>query len=113
MESDLIKRSELRETLEMRNMTELYPEWRTLSLGMKEKILRLAGAFRKAIDSAPAVDAVPAVHERWIDKCRGKVCVCSRCDQEFDHTYDAIKDEWLFCPKCGARMDAEEKPDAD
>lgn len=113
MESDLIKRSELRETLEMRKMTELYPEWRTLSLGMKEKILRLAGAFRKAIDSAPAIDAVPMAHEHWIDVCRGKVCICSRCGQEFDHTYDAIKDEWLFCPKCGAKMDAEEGLDAD
>lgn len=113
MEGDLISRSELRKGLEMRYMTELYPEWRTLSLGMKEKIGRLAEAFRKAIDSAPAVDAVPAAHEHWIDVCRGKVCICSRCDQGFDHTFDAIKDEWLFCPKCGARMDAEEKPDAD
>ena len=59
--SDLISRSALRETLEMRNMTELYPEWRTLSLGMKEKIRRLAEAYRRAIDSAPAVDAVPVV----------------------------------------------------
>lgn len=108
MESDLISRSELRRTLEMRQMIELYPEWRTMSLGMREKIGRLAEAFRKAIDSAPVIDAVPVVHERWIDKCRGKVCVCSRCDKEFDHTFDAIKDEWLFCPNCCARMDAED-----
>ena len=61
MESDLIKRSELREILEMRNMIELYPEWRTLSLGMKEKIRRLAEAYRRALDDTPTVDAVPVV----------------------------------------------------
>lgn len=61
MKGDLISRSALRKTLEMRNMTVLYPEWRTLSLGMREKILRLAGAFRNAIDTAPVVDAVPVV----------------------------------------------------
>ena len=112
MESDLIKRSELRETLEMRNMTELYPEWRTLSLGMKEKIRRLAEAYRRAIDSAPAVDAVPVVHARWIysgdmDSDGNSQGYCSRCGAGDKHRAD-LKNLVPYCLKCGARMDAEE-----
>ena len=84
----------------------------TFTKSQKNAIRAISDLFLAVVKDIPAVDAVSAVHERWIDRCRGKVCVCSRCDQEFDHTYDAIKDEWLFCPKCGARMDAEEGLDA-
>ena len=99
MENDLISRSELRKGLEMRYMTELYPEWRTLSLGVKEKIGRLAEAFRKAIDSAPTSDAVPVVR-------------CNRCkyyEQEtgFCQYFGGGNHYDGFCNN-GARMDAED-----
>lgn len=51
------------------------------------------------LNEIPAIDAVPLVHEHWIDACRGKVCICGRCGKEFDHTCNAIKDEWLFLPQ--------------
>lgn len=63
------------------------------------------------IKELPALDVAPVVHEQWIEACCGKVCICSRCGQEFDYTCNEIKDEWLFCHKCGAKMDAEEDPD--
>ena len=112
MESDLISRSALRRSLEMRNMIELYPEWRTLSLGMKEKIGRLAGTFRKAIDSAPAINAGPVV------RCRDCKYRCTyRCpmyhtetclddlDGFDDYNVDRTDNDG-FC-HLGARMDGE------
>ena len=65
----------------------------------------------RRLRSIPAIDVAPVVHEQWIEACCGKVCICSRCGKEFDYTCNEIKDEWLFCPKCGAKMDAEEDPD--
>ena len=102
--NDLISKSTLLKTLEMRNMTELYPEWRTLSLGMREKILRLAGTFRRAIDSAPVVDAVPVVHARWIHDINN-LYGCSECMARETMSHKKLK---KFCPNCGARMDGEE-----
>lgn len=114
MESDLIKRSELRETLEMRNMTELYPEWRTISLGMKEKILRLAGAFRKAIDSAPAIDAVPVVRCKSCMKRSTFECPMYSEIDGSDYGLGIIINDRTnddgYC-HCGARMDAKEDTD--
>ena len=40
---------------------------------------------------------------RWIEICNGKVCVCSECDEKYDHTYDWCC-EWNYCPNCGAKM---------
>ena len=39
----------------------------------------------------------------WIDKCGNKVCACSNCGTEYDHTYEWIE-RWNFCPNCGAKM---------
>lgn len=112
MESDAISRSRVLEALEAekaRLMEQKDAGWPFTT----DVLVRAVDTVHEFIKGLPALDVAPVVHEQWIDACRGKVCICSRCGQEFDHTYDAIKDEWLFCPKCGAKMDAEEKPDAD
>lgn len=69
--------------------------------------------FRKDLDDAPTVDAVPVVHGRWINKTENRkmdeLCIyttervdCSVCDHIFWHT-SALT--YSFCPHCGAKMD--------
>lgn len=50
--------------------------------------------LRDIIDRAPAVDAEPVHHGRWIDDN------CSECGQYVYHG-----DARNYCPNCGARMD--------
>lgn len=80
---------------------------------------------KRHIDAAPAVDAVPVVHARWLyDSCSGKY-FCSACNenalsvitQEQVEDYDweenlvsrlesVTKEFWTdYCPNCGAVMD--------
>lgn len=61
-----------------------------------------------AVGAVPAVDAEPVKHGSWDDLCRGKVRVCSCCKHHFDNTCNDIDGEWIFCPTCGAKMDADE-----
>lgn len=58
------------------------------------------------IDNAPAVDAVPVAHGRWIGKPIAGYCtvVCSACRSAFIDN----SGRWKFCPDCGARMDGKE-----
>lgn len=65
------------------------------------------GAIARArleIDNAPAVDAVPVVHGRWVMKETmikspfAKNAFCSECLEETGQAYN-------FCPSCGAKMD--------
>ena len=76
------------------------------------------GGARRIIEDAPAVDAVPVVHGRWIettipanttghggvgqDKKKGWLCSSCRC------AFDANL-LWCdnYCPNCGADMDGE------
>lgn len=67
----------------------------------------------KLISSAPTIDAAPVVHGRW-ERCfedwrhQLEGDKCSACG--FEH-YGMAIDHYLYCPNCGARMDAkEEKP---
>ena len=50
------------------------------------------------IDIAPAADVAPVVHARWMN--HGALYKCSNCGN-----LDSYGDT-LYCPKCGARMDA-------
>jgi hypothetical protein len=65
------------------------------------------------LNETPTVDAVPVVHGRWIPTYHtyynraGEYQIadewhCSNCG-----IYS--KDEWNYCPNCGARMDLEEE----
>ena len=58
---------------------------------------------RRIVVDAPAVDAVPVVHGRWLNNgIHGSVlCRCSECH------YDAAAYGFRYCPMCGAKMDGE------
>jgi len=62
------------------------------------------------IDVAPAVDAEPVRHGRWIQDDIG--WVCSWCGTEFTNELEYIEKQYIVmpnsCPHCGARMDEEE-----
>lgn len=85
---------------------------------------------KRLVTSAPALDAAPVVHAKWIeDGYRGIPCVCSHCSEEAHYTstfreqfdydweenlvpcgYEEIR-EYIrsnCCPNCGARMDGDE-----
>ena len=77
--------------------------------------------LRNLIKDAPAVDAVPVVHGRWV-KVSGYVTPggdpawkCSECGKGV-HVYgiehgtygaDIADGQWISCPNCGAKMDRE------
>jgi hypothetical protein len=53
------------------------------------------------IEAAPAVDAVPVVHGRWIpfkSEAAGNIQYCSACGI-------GNPNKTNYCPKCGAKMD--------
>lgn len=61
------------------------------------------GGARKIMEEAPAVDAMPVVHGRWIFVAwhKGlKVMECSICRKR---AYGAT----AYCPTCAAKMDLE------
>ena len=62
--------------------------------------------LRGLIRDAPAVDAVPVVHGRWIyhDDDIMPWVSCSECDICTDSTKKTP-----YCPFCGARMDGERR----
>ena len=97
MESDLISRSELKKVL--KRWAEIYRDDITVNAFVGLGVA--AGELRKA----PAIDAVPVVHARWIDLRESHKDIpkieCSNCKTVI------IGLESNFCPKCGARMDSE------
>ena len=89
--SDLISRSALLEKTYM--LYESTPEW-----PIEHHIVRVTD-----IKDAPAVEARPVVHARWLGH-RGDL-TCSNCGGEGpeDGGYWASP----YCPSCGAKMDLE------
>lgn len=77
-------------------------------------LMQEVGAVIGAIDEAPTVDAVPAVHGRWQygeDESGYDGYYCSKC---FGHVrwYGKASEQSItfiekynYCPFCGARMD--------
>lgn len=108
--SDLINRDAL-----VKRMSE---RWRTL-VALNGEYDHYTAGFDDAIsyvDDAPAVDAVPVVHARWV-KDAERNTYCSRCEtyipvvhcyreyQDYESEWDEEIEETEFCPNCGAKMD--------
>lgn len=59
------------------------------------------------IENAPAVDAEPVRHGKWIDKLSDCYWpgdkICSECGAEY--SFCKVQN---YCPNCGARMDTKE-----
>ena len=70
-------------------------------------------SVERMIREAPTVDAVPVVHAYWDDSGRyrferdGSLAIpCSNCGCALKED-EYKKYIWSYCPKCGARMDAD------
>ena len=50
-------------------------------------------------------DVQPIVHGKWIMADDGDGKICSICRTDYCHIVLPV-DEWIFCPTCGAKMDA-------
>ena len=59
--------------------------------------------IKQAVDEAPAVDAAPVVHARWIICSDGYYPYCSACKAE--PRSGALTN---YCPNCGAKMDGKD-----
>lgn len=73
--------------------------------------------FEEALRDAPAVDAVPVRHGKWIIRDNPGTgwyrVTCSECGEDVTSTAPCIgffpnaKVVWDYCPYCGARMEEE------
>ena len=83
---------------------------------------RQGAMFKKLVQDAPTVDAVPVVHGRW-ERCGGDLhssgypVYCSVCNKvhfvHYKYSIGGLDCKELFekpkyCPSCGAVMDIEE-----
>lgn len=91
MNNDLISRSALLDSFDVRKVTE-YDE---TGCGMDYKAVPV-----EAIEAAPAVDAEPVRHGRWLKAKASFHKKCSYCKHVLH-----MPRERNFCPDCGAKMD--------
>ena len=86
MSNDLISRSALLETIRAKYCAgcKCYP----------------CGEVIAAIEVAPAVDAEPVRHGKWVEDDYG--FYHCKCGWEFDEPEDS---SYEYCPSCGAKMD--------
>ena len=54
---------------------------------------------------APTIEAEPVKHGKWIIK-NNIYPVCSECGKLSDYECDGTHKRSLYCPNCGAKMDA-------
>lgn len=58
------------------------------------------------VRNAPAVDAAPVRHGRWIEGTLSSRLICSECGHEAIYNENANEPYFTkFCPECGAMMD--------
>lgn len=66
-----------------------------------------------SIDTEKTVDAEPVRHGSWLcvddfDDLDG-YGMCSECMYNSFEPIDYVRDEWKYCPRCGAKMDGKEE----
>ena len=66
-------------------------------------------AILEAIDDAPAVDTVEAVHGRWEKSEYNGFVRCDKCKDVYIDESWLTDGKWNYCPNCGAKMDGERK----
>ena len=102
MNNDLISRSALLGGYDVRKVTE-YDE---SGCGLEYKAVSV-----EAIEAAPAVDAEPVRHGRWIpfghDDADEGLYKCSVCEKKQYNGFGDIKEYLKYCPECGAKMDCD------
>lgn len=101
MNGDLISRSELLDEIYGNNRPEVYD-------GQD-----IANWQMECINSAPAVDAEPVRHGKWVWDEVGFKYTCSECKCDFDYsTMYGLFDHGFayagYCPNCGAKMRGDE-----
>lgn len=80
------------------------------SLGSRD-YRREKGTIQEAIkmvsfpEYTPSADVAPVRHGRWEEADDGDGVVCSLCGTDFC-TLINDTDTFLYCPNCGAKMDA-------
>ena len=65
--------------------------------------------FNELIQKAPTVDAEPVRHGRWIYDFNEDGYDGYRCSNCMEHRQIDYKDDYHYCPNCGAKMDVKEK----
>jgi hypothetical protein len=60
------------------------------------------------IDDAPAIDAAPVAHGKWVPVANGRGGnECTDCHEYAPSFQNGIEHLTNYCPNCGAKMDAE------
>ena len=74
---------------------------------------------KQLIDEQPTIDAAPVAHGRWIKmtgmlppEYHGHYC-CSECQWHMKGLRNSWtrEEELLYCPNCGAKMEADDETD--
>ena len=87
----------------------LYRAWDALDETQDANLL--IDAMIKATQDAPAVDAEPVRHGRWVpfghDDSDEGLYKCSVCAKKQYNGFGDIKEYLKYCPECGAKMDGD------
>ena len=107
--NDLISRKALIEHLSTILMSDVFHNWANTEMKVKCSVGILGERFRREIEAAPAADAEPVRHGKWIENYAYGAWHydCPFCDDGYA-TKKREKKPVNYCPNCGAKMDKEE-----